>query len=119
MNLKPGDVWLADLGLAAKTRPVIIVSCNDPYPPRALVICVPVTSQNRGSAYEIELPRVSFLKRGSVANVQGIRSEPLARLEVRLGKLPDDSLIKIKAALLFALDLEANINSEGEPELSE
>ncbi|AFY87173.1 MAG: hypothetical protein CLLPBCKN_003918 [Chroococcidiopsis cubana SAG 39.79] len=32
MNLKPGEVWLADLGLAAKTRPVIIVSRYDPTP---------------------------------------------------------------------------------------
>jgi mRNA interferase MazF len=26
----PGEVWLADLGLAAKTRPVVIVSREDP-----------------------------------------------------------------------------------------
>jgi mRNA-degrading endonuclease toxin of MazEF toxin-antitoxin module len=26
MNAKPGDIWLADLGLAAKTRPVLIIS---------------------------------------------------------------------------------------------
>jgi mRNA-degrading endonuclease toxin of MazEF toxin-antitoxin module len=30
-------VWLADLGLAAKTRPVIVVSRFDPDGPRALV----------------------------------------------------------------------------------
>jgi mRNA interferase MazF len=32
-NPKPGDVWLADLGLAAKTRPVIIVSRFEDNPP--------------------------------------------------------------------------------------
>ena len=26
MNAKPGEIWLADLGLAAKTRPVLIIS---------------------------------------------------------------------------------------------
>lgn len=36
MNPQPGEVWLADLGLAAKTRPVVIVSRHDPDPPRAL-----------------------------------------------------------------------------------
>ena len=30
MNAKPGEIWLADLGLAAKTRPVLIVSRLDP-----------------------------------------------------------------------------------------
>ena len=43
MNPQPGDVWLADLGLAAKTRPVVIVSRPDPDPPRALVLYVPLT----------------------------------------------------------------------------
>jgi mRNA-degrading endonuclease toxin of MazEF toxin-antitoxin module len=27
---RPGEIWLADLGLAAKTRPVMIVSRFDP-----------------------------------------------------------------------------------------
>ena len=30
MAAKPGEVWLADLGLAAKTRPVVILSRDDP-----------------------------------------------------------------------------------------
>ncbi len=30
MNPKPGEVWLVDLGLAAKTRPAVIVSRYDP-----------------------------------------------------------------------------------------
>jgi mRNA-degrading endonuclease toxin of MazEF toxin-antitoxin module len=35
MNPKPGEVWLVDLGLAAKTRTVVVVSRYDPTPPRA------------------------------------------------------------------------------------
>ena len=49
MNPRPGEVWLADLGLAAKFRPVVIVSRQDPDPPRALIIYVPLTSQDRGA----------------------------------------------------------------------
>jgi len=37
-NPKAGEVWLADLGFAAKTRPVVVISRNDPNPPRTLVI---------------------------------------------------------------------------------
>jgi len=55
MSPLPGEVWLADLGLAAKTRPVIIVSRRDPDPPRALVLYVPLTTQGRGSAYEVPI----------------------------------------------------------------
>ena len=35
MAPQTGEVWLADLGLAAKMRPVVIVSQADPDPPRA------------------------------------------------------------------------------------
>jgi hypothetical protein len=67
MNLNPGEVWLADLGLAAKTRPIVIVSRSDPDPPRALAIYVPLTTQDRGSLYEVVLPRLRFLDRDSIA----------------------------------------------------
>jgi mRNA interferase MazF len=101
----PGEVWLADLGLAAKTRPVVVVSRDDPDSPRALILYVPLTRQNRQSRYEVVLPRLPFLDRDSVANVQGLGSLPTLRLERRLGKLPDDVMVKIKRALTFVLDL--------------
>jgi mRNA interferase MazF len=76
MSPHPGEVWLADLGLAAKTRPVVIVSRHDPDPPRALVPYVPLTTQSRLSSYEVPLRRLSFLHSESVANVQGLRFDP-------------------------------------------
>ena len=106
MNPQPGEVWLADLGLAAKTRPVVIVARHDPDPPRALTIYVPLTTQNRGSAYELTLPKLPFLTQQSVANVQGLGSIPTVRLERRLGKLPGQTMNQIKRALAFALDLD-------------
>ena len=72
MNPQPGEVWQADLGLAAKTRPVVIVSRSGPDPPRGLILFVPLTTQNRQSPYEVVLPRVGFLDRESVVNVQGL-----------------------------------------------
>ena len=105
MAAKPGEVWLADLGLAAKTRPVVILSRDDPQAPRALVVYVPLTTQNRGSHYEVELGRLRFLKEMSVANVQGLGSIPAIRLQRRLGLLSTELLNKIKQAIRFALDL--------------
>ena len=105
MNPRPGEVWLADLGLAAKTRPVVIVSRYDTDPPRALVIYVPPTTQSRNSKYEVELPKQPFLRLEGVANVQGIASLPLKRLERKLGDLPRDVLDKIKRTVAFALDI--------------
>src|ERR1700689_1701760 len=105
MSPQPGDVWLADLGLAAKTLPVVIVSRQDPNPPRALVLYVPLTTQPRGSPHEVALPRLPFLDRESVANVQGLGSIPNVRLERKLGDLSREALARINNALIFALDL--------------
>ena len=86
MNPQPGEIWLADLGLAAKTRPVVIVSRQDPDPPRALDLYVPLTTQRRNSPYEVPLLRLPFLDRESVANVQGLGSLPTVRLERKIGR---------------------------------
>ncbi len=106
MNPYPGEIWLADLGLAAKTRPILIVSRYDPDPPRAMVTYVPLTTQYRQSPYEVALPRLRFLNQDSYANVQGLGSIPKVRLERRLGKLSNNVMIEIKNAISFALDLE-------------
>jgi mRNA interferase MazF len=106
MNPQLGEIWLADLGLAAKTRPIVIVSRQDPDPPRSLVLYVPLTTQRRDSPYEVPLPRLPFLDRESVANVQGLGSLPTVRLERKIGKLPNSVMERLKDALAFALDLQ-------------
>lgn len=83
----------------------MIVSRDDPAPPKALVIYVPLTTQNRNSHYEIPLPKLRFLEQVSLANVQGIGSLPAVRLERKLGELPAACLEQIKTALAFALNL--------------
>ena len=105
MPPRPGEIWLADLGLAAKTRPVLVVSRYDPDPPRALVTYVPLTTQYRQSPYEVALPKLRFLNQVSYVNVQGLGSIPIVRLERRLGKLSDNVMIEIANAISFALDL--------------
>jgi mRNA interferase MazF len=112
MNPKPGEVWRVDLGLAAKTRPIVIVSRYDPNPPRALILYIPVTTQNRGSSYEVKLPNVSFLRQGSVANVQGLGSISAARLERKLGELSEETMREIKQALIFVLDLADGVQQD-------
>ena len=100
-----GEVWQVDLGQAAKVRPAIVVSRDDPDAPRALIIFVPVTTKNRGSKYEIELPKTSFLSAGSLANTQGIASLPPHKFLRKLGELPPNVLTKVEEGLKFALEL--------------
>lgn len=85
--------------------PVLIVSRADEDPPRALGIQVPLTTQPRGSRYEVDLGKLPFLSQPSTVNVQGIASIPSIRFERKLGVLADHHFAQIKDALRFALDL--------------
>ncbi len=109
METRPGEVWLADLGLSAKTRPIVIVSRYDPNPPRALIIYVPLTTQNRNNPYEVKLPKLTFLEYDSFANVQGIVSLPKVRHERKMWRIPNEVLDKIMNAIIFTLDLETKL----------
>ncbi|OGQ84255.1 MAG: hypothetical protein A3F90_13740 [Deltaproteobacteria bacterium RIFCSPLOWO2_12_FULL_60_19] len=60
---------------------------------------------DRRSPYEIALGKLRFLNEASVANVQGIGSIPLPRLQRRLGSLPAEILDRIKQAIRFSLTL--------------
>lgn len=102
---QPGEVWLCDLGLAAKRWPVIIVSRYDSNAPRTLVTYVPVTTQNRNSCYEIRV-EAGFLAAGSFANVQGIGSVPTQRLERCIGVVSHTVMLRILHAVAFALGMQ-------------
>ena len=84
---------------------MIIVSRFDPDSPRALILYVPLTTQNRSSRYEVAVPKLPFLDRDSFANVQGLASLPTVRLERKLGKLPAAAMAEVKGALRYAFDL--------------
>ena len=51
-----GEVWLVDLGLAAKVWPCLVLSVPAADSDRALVTLVPHTANLRGSLYEVEVP---------------------------------------------------------------
>ncbi len=105
MPIKPGEVYRADLGMAAKVRPVLIVSREDPERPRDLVLAVPLTTENRGSKYEVRMPHVRFLREVSTANVQGLQAFRPGELQGPLGRFEPAAMTSVKAALRWALEL--------------
>ena len=80
-----GEVWLADLGLAAKVRPVLVLSVEPSDVDYALVAVVPHTTFPRGAAFEVDVP-VPGLRTG-VFNVQGLSAGPAAKLFRRIATL--------------------------------
>jgi len=105
MSPIPGELYLIDLGMVGKVRPAVVISREDPDAPRALAICAPLTTENRGSDYEVPLGKLKFLDRESWVNVQGLMSLGHEKLIRRLGRLTAPQMKQIKTALRFALDL--------------
>ncbi|MBL9186813.1 MAG: type II toxin-antitoxin system PemK/MazF family toxin [Opitutaceae bacterium] len=105
MTTKPGEIYLVDLGMVAKVRPAVVVSRYDPDSPRALSIFVPLTTENRASAYEVSLGKPRFLNKYSWANVQGLMAVGHERIIRLLGTVSATQLAQIKVAIRHALEL--------------
>ena len=105
MNPRHGEVWLVDMGMAAKTRPAVVLIADNLNAPRSLIIHIPITKQNRGSELEVPLGHLPFLDAESVANAQGIGSLPSIRFEKRIGVLPPADLAAVKKTLVKACAL--------------
>ncbi len=103
-NARRGEVWLVDLGLAAKTRPALVVSVPFLDHERALYLVVPHTTAVRGTRFEA-MSEVRWLERGAF-DTQGIRSVPGAVLVRRLGILTAEQMRPIETALQRVLGLE-------------
>jgi mRNA interferase MazF len=71
---RPGEVRLVDFGLAAKVRPVVVLSVSLPKDARSLVVVAPLTSQLRGLRGEVDIGKPRWLPKHSAVNVQGLAS---------------------------------------------
>jgi mRNA interferase MazF len=85
LNARRGEVWLVDLGMAAKARPAVILSIPFLDNERALYAIVPHTTATRGGRFEvvIEMP---WLQPGAF-DVQGQRNIPASSFVRKMGTL--------------------------------
>jgi mRNA interferase MazF len=104
--MKRGEVWWAHLPAPAGRRPVVLVSRDEAYGVRELVIVVPVTTRVRGIPVEVPLGRDEGLPRRCVANADTVTTVPKATLKEYAGVLAADKATALDAALRFALGLE-------------
>ena len=102
---QPGEVWYADLGMAAKSRPVLILAYPQVADARSLVIVAPLTSQIRGQRGEVPLGKPRWLPKTSAVNVQGLASFDRHKLTRRLGTLSAEQFAAVKDALRELLQL--------------
>jgi mRNA interferase MazF len=98
-----GEVWLVDLGFAAKTRPCLVLSVPAQDEDRALATLLPHTTSVRNSRFEVRLT-LNFLKQG-VFDAQNLITVPHAKLMRKLGDLTEQQLIDIEDAVCDWLGL--------------
>ena len=99
-----GEVYLVDLGLAAKIRPCLVLSVPLEESDRSLVTLVPHTTALRRSRFEAVVP-VRFLRDGAF-DAQGIVTVPSVRLMNRLGALTSEQVRLVARCVCAWLGLQ-------------
>jgi mRNA interferase MazF len=97
MPPRRGEVWLFDLGMTAKVRPVLVVSVEYGDSDRAIVTVVPHTTEVRKSPFEISV-KVPFLRPGAFL-VQGVSTYPKAWAIRKLGAVKPDQMETVAKGL--------------------
>ena len=92
-----GEVWLADLGFAAKVRPCLVLSGPPDPQDRVLVTLVPHTTSGQGTRFEVAVPK-PFLQAGA-CDAQGLVTVARPRLLRKLGALQPAELALVEDAV--------------------
>jgi mRNA interferase MazF len=92
-----GEVWLVDLGIAAKMRPCLVLSVSPGLQDRSLITLVPHTTSVRGTRFEVAVPK-RFLKPGAF-DAQGLVTVTPPRFVRKLGALQAAELAKVEVAI--------------------
>lgn len=103
--MRRGEVWWANLSPPRGPRPVLLLSRDEAYAVRDLVIMTPVTTRSRGIPTEVPLGPADGMPRASVANLDVIDTIPKNRLQERITSLSAEKLAAVDAAIHFALAL--------------
>ncbi len=93
----PGEVWLTDLGIAAKVRPCLVVSVPLDPQDRVLVTLAPHTTSVQGTRFEVVVAK-TFLKAGAF-DAQGLVTVARPRLLRKLGSLLPTELALVEEAV--------------------
>ena len=102
--MRRGEVWLVDLGLAAKIWPWLVLGARSADEDRSLVTVVPHTTSLRGTRYEVS-PSVRFL-RPRAFDALGIVTLPTVRLMKHLGTLSSEQLQTVVRAVCLWLGIQ-------------
>jgi mRNA interferase MazF len=104
--VKRGEIWWAKLAPPAGRRPVLLLSRNEAYAVRELVMVAPLTTRIRGIPSEVSLGDEDGVPRACVVNLDTITTIAKASLRERLTTLSAEKSKAVEEALHFSLGLE-------------
>ncbi len=96
-----GEVWMVDLGLAAKARPCLLLTGYPADDELAMVTVLAHTTTLRGNRWEHPCPK-PFLKEGAF-HFQLVHSIPVVKLMRKMGELTRSELAVIREKLAARL----------------
>lgn len=102
-RINRGEVWLVDLGMAAKARPVVILSVEYLDEERALVSYVPRITSVRGTRFEVMHEARGFME--GAFDAQSIGTLPAVKFLRRISTLDSSTLAKVEEAIRLWLAL--------------
>ncbi len=99
-----GEVWWCELAAIGR-RPVVVLSRNAAIPRLRRALVAPCTTTIRGLASEVVLePGDDPIPKRSAVNLDSLESASVATLVDRLGRLSDERMRQVCAALEVAVD---------------
>lgn len=99
-----GEVWWCELPEVGR-RPVVVLSRDAAIPRLRRALIAPCTTTVRGLASEVPLePADDPIPRRSAVNLDSVESVAVAVLVERLGRLSDERMRQVCAALGIAVD---------------
>jgi mRNA interferase MazF len=101
-----GEVWWARLRPPAGRRPVVLLSREDAYSVRALVIVAPATTRARDIPAEVRLDATDGMPKRCVVNADVLTTIPKASLDRRITALSSARMVEVDRALRYALGLD-------------
>ena len=102
-GISKGEIWLVDVGMAAKVRPALLLTGEPADDELDLVTVLLHTTALRGNRWELNLPK-PFLRPGAF-HLQQIQSISTAKLERKLGGLTQPEIQQVEQALIRRLAL--------------
>ena len=103
--MRRGEIWWAELDPPAGRRPVLLLSRDEAYSVRSLIIVAPITTRIRRIASEVPLGIEDRMPQDCVANLDTIITIPKDCLQSRITSLSTKKLVEVESAIRFSLGM--------------